>query len=115
MAARSEHLADHDSRYGGEDRDSESGDGVLSLGHGHGGDHAGSQAGHAQLGGEIVAAVQGLLSTGRTVESGFGWGFRKGRLRYAASGFVTCRNGSGSCAAFCGPLLEGLQLFACRA
>ena len=57
MAARSEDLADHHRRDGGKDRDSKGGQGVLSLGHGHGRDHAGTQAGDAELADDVVLAA----------------------------------------------------------
>ena len=49
MAGRSEHLADHDSGDGGKERDAQRGEGVLTLRHGHGCDHTGTEAGHGEL------------------------------------------------------------------
>lgn len=67
MASRSENLSEHHSSYGREDGDAESRDRILSLGHGHGGDHASAEAGHSELSGDVVRAFHGLQSIDRTV------------------------------------------------
>ena len=67
MASRSENLSEHHSSYGREHGDAESRDRILSLGHGHGGDDASAEAGHCELGGDVVRAFHGLQSIDRTV------------------------------------------------
>jgi len=67
MAGRSENLSEHHGSYGREDGDAECRDRILSLGHGHGGDHASAEAGHSELGRDVVRAFHGLQSIDRTV------------------------------------------------
>ena len=57
MAGRSENLAHHHGGDGGKDGDPKSGQRVLTLGHGNSGDHAGAQAGDAELADDVVLAA----------------------------------------------------------
>ena len=57
MAGRSENLTHHHGSDGGKHSDAQGGQGVLPLGHGHGGDHTGTQAGDAELADDVVLAA----------------------------------------------------------
>ena len=114
MAGRSENLSEHHGSYGREDGDAECRDRILSLGHGHGGDHTSSEAGNSELSGDVVLAFHGMQSIDRTVGIAFNQVFTRSRVRYVGSGFVTSRNGGGPGTAAGGPCLKGLQLFPCR-
>lgn len=53
----SEHLADGHGGHGGEEGDAQGGERVLPLGNGQAGDHAGTEAGHRQLGDELATGT----------------------------------------------------------
>ena len=84
----------------------------MPLGDGHGRDHTGTKAGHAELSGDVVAALHVGPADVGTVGSAPASASLKAGLRYAASGFVTCSNRGGAGTAAGSPLLQPLELFA---
>ena len=77
----------------------------MPLGHCHGRDHTGTKAGHAELSGDVVAALHIGTAVVGTVGSAPASALPKAGVRYAASGFVTCSNRGGAGAAAGSPLL----------
>lgn len=55
--SRSEDLTDNHGGHRREQRDAESGEGILPLSDGHAGDHTGAEAGDRQLGGQFSARL----------------------------------------------------------
>ena len=84
----------------------------MPLGDGHGRDHTGTKAGHADLSGDVVAALHVGPAVVGTVGSAQASALLKAGVRYAASGFVTCSNRGGAGTAAGSPLLQPLELFA---
>ena len=57
LSVAGDHLTHHHGRHGREQGDAERRQGALALGHRQGGDHAGPEAGHGELGGEFAAGA----------------------------------------------------------